>query len=110
MSELGYEEQQPTRDEIDALTGTTALIFGTNWCGYCRASHSVIEQTLAERPEVRVIRAEDGKGRPLGRSFGVKLWPTFIVLKDGVEVARAVRPRKAEELTEALDAAATPGE
>lgn len=106
MFELGYEEHQPTRDEIDALTGTTALIFGTNWCGYCRAAHSLFEGVLADRPDVNVIKVEDGKGRALGRSFTVKLWPTMIVLRDGVEVAREVRPRTKEQLVNALAAAA----
>jgi thioredoxin 1 len=41
---------------------------------------------------VRHIRVEDGRGRPLGRSFRVKLWPTLVFLKDGKEVARLVRP------------------
>lgn len=106
MFELGYEEHQPTRDEIDALAGTTALIFGTNWCGYCRAAHSLFEEALSNRPDVNVIKVEDGKGRALGRSFTVKLWPTMIVLRDGVEVAREVRPRTKEQLVNALAAAA----
>jgi thioredoxin 1 len=38
----------------------------------------------------------------LGRSFKVKLWPTLIALKDGVEVARVVRPEQADEIREAL--------
>ena len=36
---------------------------------------------------------EDGRGSPLGRSFRVKLWPTLVLMRDGVEVARVVRPR-----------------
>ncbi len=40
----------------------------------------------------RHLKVEDGPGRPLGRSFRVKLWPTLIVMKEGEEVARAVRP------------------
>ncbi len=45
----------------------------------------------------------DGKGRPLGRSYGVKLWPTLVFLKDGHEVARVVRPADATPLKQALD-------
>jgi thioredoxin 1 len=41
---------------------------------------------------------EDGKGRPLGRSFAVKLWPTLILLRDGQEVARVVRPLREQDL------------
>jgi thioredoxin 1 len=37
---------------------------------------------------VRHVKVEDGSGRRLGRSFGVKLWPTLVFLRDGREVAR----------------------
>ena len=44
-------------------------------------------------------KVEDGKGKPLGRSFQVKLWPTVILLRDGTEVARVVRPVDAADLS-----------
>ena len=40
----------------------------------------------------------------VGRSFGIKLWPTLIFLRDGTEVARVVRPRSVSELRHALPA------
>jgi len=49
-------------------------------------------------PEIRHVRIEDGKGRPLGRSFGVKLWPTLILVESGVEKSRVVRPQSAGEI------------
>jgi thioredoxin 1 len=51
---------------------------------------------LARHPAVRHIQVEDGPGRPLGRSFRVKLWPTLVFLRDGRVVAQAVRPAAAE--------------
>lgn len=76
--------------------------FGTDWCGYCNASEPVVEAALAERPEVRRIKVEDGKGRALGRAFQVKLWPTLIFLRDGREVGRVVRPQTVQEIAGAL--------
>ncbi|MGC4154838.1 MAG: thioredoxin family protein [Propionicimonas sp.] len=102
MDSLGYREEQPDRAEVDALPGATLLVFGTNWCGYCRAAHRPLETALAGHPDLRVVKVEDGKGRPLGRSFGVKLWPSLIFLKDGVEVSRLVRPYKAGPIAAAL--------
>lgn len=99
---LGYVEEQPDRAAVDALSGGTVLVFGTNWCGYCQNAHVLIEAALADHPDLRVIRAEDGPGRPLGRSFGIKLWPTVVVLRDGVETARVVRPTSADSVREAL--------
>lgn len=80
------------------------LEFGTGWCGYCQGAASAIRTAVRESPEVRHIKVEDGPGRPLGRSFRVKLWPTLIALKDGVELARVVRPESADEVREALAA------
>ncbi len=99
---LPYEEHQPTRAEIDALPGRTLLQFGTNWCGHCQAAEPLVDEALAGQGDLRRIKAEDGRGRPLGRSFAVKLWPTLIVLRDGHEVARLVRPTSAGAIREAL--------
>jgi len=93
---------EPSRIEIDALHGPLVLEFGTSWCGYCRAAQPLIAAALAAHPEVRHIKVEDGRMRRLGRSFGVKLWPTLIFLRDGTEVARLVRPAVGDTLVEAL--------
>jgi thioredoxin 1 len=97
-----YDTAQPERTAIDALPGTVALEFGTDWCGHCQAATPHIGAALAGQPAVRHIKVEDGSGRPLGRSFRVKLWPTLVVLQDGKEVARVVRPLDAAEVREAL--------
>lgn len=97
-----YTPSEPPRAEVDGFPGPTVLDFGTNWCGWCRGAQSLIEQALARHPEVRHLKVEDGPGRPLGRSYRVKLWPTLVFLKDGQEVARVVRPSRADELDEAL--------
>lgn len=97
---------EPTRDEIDAMPGAVMLEFGTSWCGWCRGAQPLIARALAQHAGVRHIKVEDGSGRPLGRSFRVKLWPTLVFLKDGVEVARLTRPRDEREIEDALQRAA----
>ena len=98
-----YLADQPVRADIDATPGALVLDFGTNWCGFCRASWPHVLQALQAHPEAVEHRMiEDGSGRKLGRSFGVRLWPTLIFLRDGVEVARVVRPENAELVTQAL--------
>ncbi|MES2018850.1 MAG: thioredoxin family protein [Pseudomonadota bacterium] len=101
-----YATAQPERSAIDAMQGTVALEFGTDWCGYCRAGSPLIAAALAAMPGVPHLRVEDGSGRALGRSFRVKLWPTLVVLRDGKEVARVVRPADVDEVRAALLAAA----
>ena len=102
-----YSEQAPSPDEVAASEGVLILNFGTDWCGHCQAAAPVIAAGLAQHPDVPHIKVEDGSGRPLGRSFRVKLWPTLIFLKDGKEVARLVRPSDEAAVHEALEQTAT---
>ncbi|APA88868.1 thioredoxin family protein [Paraburkholderia sprentiae WSM5005] len=97
-----YSPQAPTRAELDALPGATVVEFGTDWCGYCQGAQAAIRQVLAPHAGLRHLKIEDGPGRPLGRSFKVKLWPTLVLMRDGAEVARVVRPRSAEDIEEAF--------
>ncbi len=91
-----------TRAAVDATRGPLLLEFGTNWCGWCQGAQPLIRDALASAPDLRHVKVEDGSGRPLGRSFKVKLWPTLVFLKDGAEVARLVRPQSVGDIAEAL--------
>jgi thioredoxin 1 len=93
-----YDEdnQEPTRAEIDRRKGRVLLHFGANWCGHCLALAPKLKRLLEEHPDVHHVKIEDGPGKPLGRSFGVKLWPTLVFLKDGKVVKQVARPAVGE--------------
>jgi thioredoxin 1 len=100
-----YSSNEPTRAAVESMPGRTLLEFGANWCGICQSAQRVIGEALgahAELASLRHLKIEDGRGRPLGRSFGIKLWPTLVMLQDGREVARIVRPRSARDIADAL--------
>ena len=97
-----YSPDAPARTEVDAWAGPAVLEFGTEWCGFCKAAQPLIREAFAAHSQVRHVKVEDGKGRPLGRSFRIKLWPTLVFLKDGVEIDRVVRPVEAEQISRGL--------
>jgi thioredoxin 1 len=97
-----YADKEPSRAEVDALGGPTLLEFGSPWCGYCRRAQPLIDAAFAGHEAVRHIKIADASKRRLGRSFGVKLWPTLLFLKDGHEVARIVRPADADGIRKGL--------
>jgi len=94
--------EEPVRAAIDALQGPALIEFGSPTCGHCQAMWPALERALAGHPDIAHYRIEDGRGRPLGRSFGVKLWPTLVFMRNGAEVARLVRPLETEEIGAAL--------
>ncbi len=96
----------PTRAEIDATRGPLVLEFGTGWCGVCAAARPLVAAARETHPDLPYRWVEDGRGRRLGRSFGIKLWPTLVFLRDGQEVDRLVRPRDAQALQQAFAALA----
>ena len=97
-----YAEKEPPRGDVDALQGPTLIEFGSPWCGYCRRAQPLLASALAAHPEVRHLKIADASGRRLGRSYGVKLWPTLVFLKDGREIERLVRPHDQAEIAAAL--------
>ncbi|WP_110670192.1 thioredoxin family protein [Salinicola halophilus] len=88
-------------ETLRETSGPVIVEFGVGWCPWCQTAQPLMSQAFADSGVVH-HRIEDGKGRPLGRAFGVKRWPTLIFLRDGEERARCVRPDAVETLREAL--------
>jgi len=95
MSHHSYYAE-PTHDEIDRAAGPIVLEFGAAGCRHCHALQPHLDALLSEHPSIRHIKIEDRKGKPLGRTFGVKLWPTLVLLRDGHVWKQLVRPTVAE--------------
>ncbi len=105
MSQEPYQPEGITREQVDTSSGLILLDFGANWCPHCQRIDHDRKAWLSSHPTVKHIGVADGKGLPLGRSFTVKLWPSLILIRDGKEIARVVRPTSEADfapLSEAL--------
>ncbi len=105
--ETDTSQPEPTREELDRMPGHVVVEFGTGWCTYCQALAPHLASAVGKYPQVRLIEIEDGKGKPLGRSFRVKLWPTLVFMRDGAIVRQLVRPTP-REVEETLAAFVSP--
>jgi thioredoxin 1 len=85
------------------MQGPVLLEFGASWCHYCQELQPKLDALLQEFSSVRYIWIEDGKGKPLGRSFQVKLWPNLVFLRDGRLVRQYARPSE-QDVREGLTA------
>jgi thioredoxin 1 len=94
--------EAPSLAEVQALPGLTLMEFGTEWCGHCRAAQPLIVQALTMQMPCLHLKIEDGPGRALGRHYRVKLWPTLVVLRDGQELGRLVRPASDQQIQNLL--------
>ena len=105
MFTASYPQSEPMRAELDASRGVVVVEFGASWCGICQAAQPEIKAALSDHPDVEHLKVFDGPGKPLGRSFGIKLWPTLVALRDGREVGRLVRPSSRTDIQKLLTAA-----
>ena len=91
-----YHDDEPSREEVNRLEGPVVIEFGAAWCGFCRAFAPELKDLLGRHPDVQHVKIADGPGKPLGRSFGVKLWPTLVFLREGEVVRKVSRPDRGE--------------
>jgi thioredoxin 1 len=107
---MDEEPTEPKRADLDAMQGPVLVEFGTEWCGHCRQLAPALARMLKDYPAITHLKVEDGPGRPLGRSFRVKLWPTLVFMKDGAVIQQVSRPEPGEVRAglAAIDGAATP--
>lgn len=97
-----YSEHAPDFETLCSTKGWVLLEFGANECSICQQKRELIDQARTQLINVNYYAIQDGKGKKLGRQFQIKLWPSLIMLKDGIEVLRCIRPENSEQLIEAF--------
>ena len=106
-SSFSPQDQEPGAEQLATRHGPLLLEFGAPWCAHCQAAQALLASAMQQYPDLPHLKIEDGKGRRLGRSFRVKLWPTLVLLQDGQEMSRLVRPDSLQAVEHLLASLAT---
>ncbi len=79
--------------------------FWAKWCGYCRAIEPFIDNLAAKRAgRLKIIRVDVDSEQPLARRFTIKATPTFILYRNGRQLARMDgAPQQQSELERWID-------
>ncbi len=100
LTEANFQ-QQVLESDLPVLVD-----FSATWCGPCKDMAPVVAE-VAEQYQGRAIvgQLDIDQVPAISQKYGVAMVPTFIVFKNGQEVARQVGGGPKKQLTDMLDAA-----
>jgi thioredoxin 1 len=77
------------------------LYFTADWCNPCQRTKPFAEELISEGANIKFIDADSET--EMVKNFKVMSIPTFIVIEDGQEIARANGAKTKQELKDLLN-------
>lgn len=97
LNERNFEEEVLKSEKI------VLIDFWASWCGPCKMMSPVVDAVAEEMGEkVKVCKINIDEEQNLAVKYNVMSIPTFIVLKNGEEIARSVGVQDKEEIVSML--------
>jgi thioredoxin len=78
------------------------LYFTADWCGPCKKVRPVVEELNRDQSYAKFQVIDVDSEQELARKFEVKSIPTFIFIRDGIEINRLTGAQTREKLLEML--------
>ena len=79
------------------------LHFTASWCQPCKSMEPLIEKLVSENPDISYNKIDLSDEFDEAVEYGVRGVPTFIALKDGVEIKRHTGVATNEKLLSLFD-------
>jgi thioredoxin 1 len=81
----------------------TVLYFTAEWCGPCKKTRPIVEDLNNDQTETRFYIIDVDIEMKMAQDFGIKLVPTFIVMRDNTEVHRTTGAQTRQQLEELIN-------
>jgi thiol-disulfide isomerase/thioredoxin len=96
--------EQANFDQLIKQGKPVVLHFHADWCPVCRTQQSVLDELMpqAEFKDLTVYRVNFDKEKSVLRKYKVRNQSTFIVFKNGKEVARSTGETDSVNIAELL--------
>lgn len=89
-----------------ALQGSAPVLieFYATWCPHCQRMAPVMDMLEEdEGSKAKIVRVDEARHPDLIETYGVKSFPTFVLMKDGQEVWRDSGEKPYGELKDMVD-------
>ncbi|KAA8533029.1 hypothetical protein F0562_032854 [Nyssa sinensis] len=102
---LAFHSSTEWRTYFESKKATRKLIvidFKASWCQPCQFMEPIFNNLAAQYKDVEFVQIDVDELMTVAQELGVEAIPTFILLKEGNEVAKIVGPNK-EELRQKIE-------
>lgn len=90
---------QNFKEEVLNSNIPVLIDFYATWCGPCKMMSPIVEEIAKEMEgKIKVYKIDTDEEQDLAIEYGIMSIPTFMIFKDGKNVATAVGMRDKEEL------------
>ncbi len=96
---------QVQETEFDTLLKSENLLvvdFSASWCGPCRVVAPLVEQLAQEHQDIKVVKIDVDKDKPLAKRYEVRSIPAVLIFKNGELVENIVGVKPYEEFADAV--------
>lgn len=104
MAKVNELKAAQFEEKVVNLKGAVVIDFWATWCGYCTGMAPIYDQVsevLGDK--VAFYKVDVDQNEDLAKSQKIEILPTFVVYKDGKEIARksaSLTPAELQSLIE----------
>jgi thioredoxin 1 len=69
---------------------TEVIDFWATWCGPCKMMNPILDEIEKEYPDLTITKYDIDQDLSKAEEYSIQSVPTYIILKDGVEVDRII--------------------